>query len=176
MSAWFGVGGVGHLCASSGECDAWQAQMSPIPHQPTVVRSMPHGGQAPMGAQGCRRLQVCVRRRRGNGPVCSRRLCGAGVFAHVQPGGAVAGGVHGGDACVGGRLRLCRWQEARGVLGFAPVWSRGARESRHHPCMSLGAHRVHPWAGGGQVAPVLVVFAACQVVGAEWASVTPSPG
>lgn len=41
-----------------------------------------------------------------------RRLCGTGVFAHVRP---EEGRVCGGDACMGGRLRLCRWREAHGV-------------------------------------------------------------
>lgn len=108
--------------------------MSPVPCWRAEVWSVPRRGRAPVGTQGCRRLQVCVRRRRGGAGWCAAAGCAAPtVFAHVRPG---CGGCTEVTCAWGGLLRLCRWREACGVPGVAPVWSQGARESRHHPCMS----------------------------------------
>lgn len=105
-----------------------------------------HGRTGVQAAPGVHQAEAGERA--GVQPPAVRRRC---VCARAARQGGSWGGVHGGDACVGGRLRLCRWQEARGVPGVAPVWSWGARESRHHLCMSLGACRVHPWAVGAGV-------------------------
>lgn len=120
----------------------------------------------------------------GSRPVRCRRLCSTRCVCARAAG---LWGVHGGDVCVGGLLRLCRWREACGVPGVAPVWSQGARESRHHPCMSwvhvgcipgaagVGVHGMARVQGmGGPRGTCTGVFAACWVEGAG--PLPPPPG
>lgn len=94
------------------------------------VRAAPGARQAEAGerARGC------------------RQLCSASVFAHVRPGRVEAGGgcVCTEVTCAWGGGCGCAGVEVCEVPGVAPVWSQGARESHHLPCMSWGARRVPP--------------------------------